>query len=137
MALSWLRPDDAETVRAERGRCSCAISSILRSSAGTRWPGFGKTEVMTITFLTPLRIALLYDGRHRRRAGADHGEFDAGADFHRSRHWPRRLNRLVLGVDRVETALGQIENVPEDDVADRVFPVGGAITATDRFKQAW
>jgi hypothetical protein len=68
------------------------------------------------------------------RAGAQDGHLDAGADFLDGLVGGLTLNRLVLRVDGVELAfVTLIQDVLEDDVADRVLAIGCADDG-DRFR---
>jgi hypothetical protein len=80
-----------------------------------------------MAFLTPLRPTLFDDFRHRLWSGDDHRQFNTGTDLFDRLVRRHPLDRVVGRVDRVQTSfVAGIENVLEEDITDRIFPVGSA-----------
>jgi len=122
------RADDAEAVGAEHAHVVAAGDfEHLAFERGARVAGLGEARGDDDDVLDAAAAALLDDGRHRLRAGGDHRQFDARADLFDRLVGFDALHRLVFGVDRVQAALvARVEDVLEEDVADRIFAVGGA-----------
>jgi len=70
---------------------------------------------------------LLDDLRDRLRARDDDRQLDAGADFLDRLVGLHAQDSVVRDVDRVQAPLvAGVQDVPEEDVADRIFLVRGA-----------
>ena len=122
------RPDDAETVRTEDAHVvGTGDFEHLALERGADVAGFGKAGGNDDDVAHARAAALLDQLRHGLRPGGDDRHFDAGADFLDRLVGRLALYGFVLGVDGVELALvTRIQDVLENDIADRVFPVGGA-----------
>jgi hypothetical protein len=123
-----IRANDAETVRAKQADPVAAGDlHHLALERGTRVTGLGKAGSDHDGVLDAAATALFDDLRHRLRSGDDHRQFDTGADLFDRLVRLHALDRVVGRVDRVQASfVAGIENVLEEDVADRIFPVGSA-----------
>jgi len=95
--------------------------------------GFAETGGDDDHVLDAAAAALLDDVRNGLRARGDDRQLDAGTDFLDRLIGRDALDGRVLGIDRIERPrVAGLQDVPEEDVADRVFAIRSADDG-DRF----